>query len=282
MKRVLGRLAAVAYPALTREVRAGNIGGPKHRMKRLIARAELNRLEAQKQRAAVEHALTRRWTSENLPVGYYDAYAERFERMFHGPHARIIDWLQDFAPRAGLTHVIEVGCGEGRVLAEMSRQIPGIARWTGVDINAAIIARNRDTYAGMPALDFAAADADQWLQDHLGPGALLMTYGGVMEYIAPETLTRWFELVAEKGGAGVLLTEPVDPDHDLIGDPASHLWGFEETYSHNHRALLEALGYRVLRRSRVTSEGYRWIMILAAPETTGQTEPRVPADLKEY
>lgn len=265
---LLGRLAALAFPSLTREVRAGDVGGPKERLKHLIARSELKRLHAKGNGTTVQQALTQRWAAENLQSDYYDHYADRFDDMFNGPHARIVDWLKDFADKAGVTHVIEVGCGDGRALAAMSERIPGIARWTGVDINSDIISRNVETYAGSEKLTFVSADADEWLAENLEAGTLLMTYGGVMEYIAPDTLNRWFDLVIAKGGAGVLLTEPADRAHDMATTPESYIWGRESSYSHNHRALLEAAGFEVLESDETVTwdSNFRWIMMLAAPK----------------
>lgn len=265
-KRLIGRVGAVAYPSLTKEIHDGNIGGPKHELKKLIAQAEFARLQAKGANEKIQEALTRRWTPENLNADYYDEYADRFETMFFGPHARIIDWLQSLSQEVGITHVIEVGCGDGRALSAMSKRIPEIARWTGVDINAAIIARNHETYAEQSSLEFVVADAAEWLQSHIGPGTLLMTYGGVMEYIAPETLSNWFTVVAKNNGAGVLLTEPVDHSHDLSDNPNSYLWGYESSYSHNHRALLEDAGFSILQMAEETLERYRTVMMLAAPK----------------
>ena len=277
-KRTLGHISVFSFPTLTRKIRAGNIGGSQRRLKRLIAETELSRLNAKGESARVEHALTRRWTAENLPPNYYDTHADRFERMFNGPHARIIPWLRSFALKTGVDHVIEVGCGDGRALAAMSRNIPQIARWSGLDINAAVTAQNQKTYADQTALNFVSADAAEELDAHLGEGALLMTYGGVMEYFAPETLSKWFDLVARKGGMGVLLTEPVNPAHDLRSDPASHIWGFESSYSHNHRFLLEKAGYRIVESAEETTEGHRYVMILAASPKAQQSSKTARLD----
>jgi predicted TPR repeat methyltransferase len=265
LKLLLGQIASRTCPALTRDVRSGDMGGKSKRIKRLIARAELKRLSRKGENASVEQALTGRWTTGNLMPDYYDVHADRFEKMFTGPHARIVDWLAAFAPVAGVSHVIEVGCGDGRALAAMSQRIDTISRWTGVDINTAIIDQNQKTYATQPKLNFIATDAVKWLDDNLEQGVLLMTYGGVMEYIAPETLRRWIDLVAQKNGAGILLTEPVDPDHNLVTDPNSHLWGTENSYSHNHRAILEAAGFRIVEHADLVWQSHRWVMILATP-----------------
>lgn len=268
-KFMLGLLAAAVYPKLTREVRAGDMGGPKEDLKRLIAHAELGKLHAAGKKTTVQQALTQRWSAENLQSDYYDHYADRFDEMFNGAHARIVDWLKDFAAETQVQKVIEVGCGDGRALEAMSQRVPGIPSWIGVDINADIIARNLENFAGSDKLAFVHADADTWLAQNIEPGTLLMTYGGVMEYISPDALKGWLNLVIEKGGAGILLTEPADPAHDLATDPGSHLWGRESSYSHNHRAMLEAAGFRILESAEAVTwkSNFRWVMMLAEPSS---------------
>lgn len=263
MRAAAGRFAALVFPGLTRQVRRGEIGGRRQWLKRIIASSELARLDDRGDAVLVQRALTGRWTSENMPTHYYDKFAARFEKMFQGPHARIVDWLTAHASGTTMSQVIEIGCGDGRALAALADSVPGVPHWVGVDINSEIIARNRITYADHEALEFVASDAVEWLSDHTLPGTLLMTYGGVMEYIAPGTLSEWFMLLKAKGGNGVLLVEPVDPRHDLARDPTSHVWGQEQSYSHNHRILLENAGFRIVEAAETTAGGYRWCMILA-------------------
>ncbi|MCY4179750.1 MAG: class I SAM-dependent methyltransferase [Litoreibacter sp.] len=197
---------------------------------------------------------------------------------YGGSHIQIVDWLKEHAKSNELVQVIEVGCGDGRALATMAERIPNVQSWTGVDINAEIIARNQETFAGRRELEFVTADATDWLTEHVGAGTLLMTYGGVMEYIAPETLKLWFTLIAQNRGAGVLLVEPVDPNHDLAADPESHFFGWEQSYSHNHRSLLERSGLRILRSEEEYFTDYRFVLMLAAPagQNTAAANPKIP------
>lgn len=261
---VVGRVAAIAFPTLAEEVRRGNNYGKHKWLKKFISRSEIARLQSIGNQAAVQQALVGRWKSENLSLHYYDKFSDRFEILYNGPHSRIVDWLGKFSSDSDISQVIEVGCGDGRALANMAKAVPNISTWVGVDINSDVIERNKLAYADFPSLTFVAADAIDWLEDHAGPGSLLMTYGGVMEYIAPETLVRWFDVLSRRRGAGILLVEPVDPKHDLDVERDSHVWGNEQSYSHNHRALLEGSGFSIVQSAEVEASGYRWIMVLAA------------------
>lgn len=62
-----------------------------------------------------------------------------------------------------------------------------------------------------------------------------------MEYFSFETLTKVFCQLAKPHPAAVALVEPVDPDHDLLNDPASYAFGQENSFSHNHESLSEII-----------------------------------------
>jgi len=60
-------------------------------------------------------------------------------------------------PLRGDEHVLDVGCGDGKITAEIARAVPrGSA--TGIDASAAMIAYARETF---PGLDFQVMDARQ-------------------------------------------------------------------------------------------------------------------------
>lgn len=263
LKRLLGGVAARVSPALAAEVRAGDMSGPNARLKRWIAYADFRRLSQSGDGLEVQKALTSRWQDDNLPVAYYDKYKDRFDAMFEGGHNQIVAWLADLARNQEIAHVIEVGCGDGRALAAMADGVPDVPRWTGVDIHAGIIARNRETFAQDARLTFVAADATDWLASHVAPGTVLVTVGGVMEYIAPETLKRWFSTLASHDRNAVLLAEPVDADHDMARESGSRIHGAEDSFSHNHRALLESCGFAVTQQAETMMLGFRWMMMEA-------------------
>lgn len=262
-KAAAGRVAGLCFPHLVDEVRRGSVAGDRRRLKGLIARSEVHRLHRIGDEAAVQKALTQRWTSENMPSSWYDSFSERGWAWFSGPHAQALAWLKDYADEHEVTQVIEIGCGNGRVLSALSEAVPTVPRWIGVDINAEIIARCQSDYRDRETLDFVRSDAADWLRENTRPGTLLITNGGVMEYFAPGTLSDWFRLLKVNKGRGVLLIEPVDPSHNLDRKTASYVWGSEQSYSHNHRHLLETAGFQVIHAEEARTDEVRWMLMLA-------------------
>ncbi|MCY4333145.1 MAG: hypothetical protein OXC60_00525, partial [Litoreibacter sp.] len=84
VKFLIGRAVALTHPKLAKEVLAGDMLGPQAKLKRLISGAEFIRLNKRGEGVKVQQALSRRWTSENLSVGYYDKFSDRFDQMFSG------------------------------------------------------------------------------------------------------------------------------------------------------------------------------------------------------
>ncbi len=264
-KRLVGRAAGLAMPGLRAEVRAGDLlsgSGNRRRLKRWLSKDDILRLRASAKDTAVEEMLTSRWTDAHIWPDYYDLHAERFERLFQGPHGVALDWLEQFAQRCTVTDLIEVGCGDGRALAKIAeRQMP-IDRLLGIDINHTIIERNKSRYADLD-IAFIEADATRWLEDNCRANTVLMTVGGVMEYIAPATLDRWFRTLVSAGGAGVLLIEPIDESHDLERGTESFVHGMEDSFSHNYPHLLTQAGLKIVEQKEARGAGARWIMVLA-------------------
>lgn len=232
------------------------------RAKTWILHARLHRARLRGDRAAVQAALARYWQAETGDF-FYDRYRNRFEAWFHGPHQVLIDQLAEAAERLALRDLVEIGCGDGRALAHCAERLPGLGSLTGIDINPTIIARNRTDHAADPRLRFVEGDAAAWLAAHPAPRRALLSYGGVMEYFAPEALVTLFSGLAAAGPAAVALCEPIAPEHDLAAQPDSILFGQESSFSHNHAHLLRQAGLAVTWQQELHRDGVRWMMILA-------------------
>jgi SAM-dependent methyltransferase len=230
--------------------------------KAAILYARLRRARLFGNRAAAESALRAWWQAETADY-FYDGYRARFDKWFFGPHQMLIEKLCDHVASAGLTELIEIGCGDGRALAHCAKRMPGLKRLVGLDVNADIIARNRATPFGDPRIGFEAGEAGAWIAARPAPGRVLLSYGGVMEYLAPETLAALLSGVATHRPAAVALCEPVAPEHDLDRETGAIMFGYESSFSHNHAYQLQAAGFSILWQQELLLDGIRWMMIVA-------------------
>ena len=194
---------------------------------------------------------------------FYDKFTDRFDRWFLGLHHEIVDELQALSRKTRFDSLIEIGCGDGRVLEHCVAALPDIRHAVGIDINPAIIERNRETYRDNPRLSFNAADASTWLAENMQDGTIVLTYGGVMEYFSAAALSSMFRTAATHDRVTVALVEPVDPAHDLVNDPESRPFGQESSFSHNHGALLGGAGFRIVFSKTLHLGGVSWMMMLA-------------------
>lgn len=264
-RTVHGTVLERLRPDLVRELDTDIAGGEAHgnlRAKSAILYARLLRARLIGDRTAAETALRGWWQAETGDY-FYDTYRGRFINWFFGSHQVLIDRLSDHVAQKGLTELVEIGCGDGRALAHCATRMPGLERLVGLDVNTGIIARNRAAPPSDPRIVFDVAEASAWLAADPACGRALLSYGGVMEYLAPETLTVLLRGLAAHPSAAVALCEPVAPGHDLERETGSLMFGYESSFSHNHAYQLGVAGFRVLWQQEMLLDGIRWMLILA-------------------
>lgn len=257
-----GGLLELSAPWITRDLDQDLHSGRYLRAKRWILYARGVRARQKGDSGALQKTLFDFWHTDAADA-YFDQYGDRFAKWFLGPHHVIVDQLTALSETGDYTRLIEVGCGAGKVLEHCAGAMPELHDFIGVDINPTVIARDRAAFASNPRLQFVCADASVWLKETARPGTVLLTYGGVMEYFSPATLAAMFESLAQHGPAAVALVEPVDPAHDLATDTASHAFGQENSFSHNHASLLQAAGFRIVFCETLTLGGQFWVMVVA-------------------
>lgn len=273
MKQALRNFARAVYgtalerlrPDLVRELEHDIAGGSSKgevRAKAAILYARVRRARLIGDRAAAETAL-RGWWQAETGDDFYDSYRDRFDKWFFGPHQELIDRLCEHVVDAGLTELVEIGCGDGRALAHCATRMPSLQTLVGLDVNAGIIARNLSASHGDTRITFEVGDAGTWLAARPTPGRVVLSYGGVMEYLAPETLSELLRAIAAHPPAAVALCEPVAPEHDLDRETGALMFGYESSFSHNHAHQLRTAGFRVVWQRELQLDGIRWIMIVA-------------------
>ncbi len=262
LKVWLGSALELALPGLARDIGSGANPERFVRLKRCIIHSRTVRARQKGDAGTLQGVLFDSWRIDRAG-NFYDKFTDRFDRWFLGPHHEIVDQLQELSRKTQFDTLIEIGCGDGRVLEHCVAALPDIRHAVGIDINPAIIERNRENFRDNPRLSFTAADASTWLAENMGDGTIVLTYGGVMEYFSAPALSSMFRTIAKHDRVAVALVEPVDPAHDLVGDPASRPFGQESSFSHNHAALLGGAGFRIVFSKTLHLGGAFWMMMLA-------------------
>lgn len=247
LKLIVGRAAQVVMPELGREIDAGRNAGRAPRLKRAILYARLRDAHARGDAIGMGEALSAFWKG---PPGdsFHDSFAEERFRVFREQHAAAIDALAGALEASGhrFSRLVEIGCGDGKVLADSAGRLPSIPEAIGLDLNAAVIARAASRYAAERRLSFVNVDARAWLMANPRPGTVMLSNGGVLEYFPPEDVDALFRAVALAPPAAIVLIEPAAPHHDLERQTESFVFGREYSFSHNHRSRLRQAGFNVV------------------------------------
>jgi SAM-dependent methyltransferase len=269
VKTIAGSVIELVRPDLGRAIDTATGSGPQARgsvrARQWILHARLERARWRGDHMGVRRALAGFWRGDTADF-FYARFRDRFQTSFLGAHQIIVDQLVALDQMRPFASLVEVGCGDGQVLAHCAKRLPGLAKLTGIDINPRIIAANRETWAASPRLSFVCDDAVDWLSRNATDDMVLFSYGGVMEYLDETDLTATFAALGRRHHVAVALVEPLSPAHDLDADLASFVFGQENSFSHNYPHLLRKAGFTLHFEQQMELDGVRWIMVLASVE----------------
>lgn len=265
LKTAVGSAAEILLPHLGREIDDGQNTEDAGWLKRTILHSRLRRAQAAGDEASIELAFRAFWSGASGDK-FHSTYAtERFTH-FRERHAKVIDALDDFVGRSGasFSHLVEMGCGDGAVLVYCLEKLSWAVDAVGLDINEAVIAKASAIQRPDPRLSFACADVGDWLRAHPRPGTVVISNGGVLEYLAPAKFDDLLQALALAAPAALVLVEPLAPDHDLDRQPESYMFGSERSFSHNHRHRLEKAGFEVIFEEITDLFGTRGMLMVGA------------------
>lgn len=265
LKLLAGSVLHHLAPPLSRGVASGDLDGKNARLKRIVSDYQTHRDAQKGDVESLRGRLADYWQS-GRGDDFYDAYPERFENWFLGEHYPVVEALgRELEKRPEIQRLIEVGCGDGKVLQHLSEKFPQFTSATGIDLNQSIIEQNRAIYRETK-LQFEAADLHSWLQSYRGSGILLTSYGGVLEYLTQAELEEIFTVFRNMAAPVMLvLVEPIAKDFDLEEETVSRPYGAENSFSHPHRYLLEKAGWTI-DFEEVKMMQHRWMLMIASAQ----------------
>lgn len=272
IKALVGNIIKTVNPRLAEAVDAAPFDPSWGAAGKLIRNAHLAEAVGNGDHEKLRRYFTHYWSSATS-VEFYDGFAHRFEDLFLRHHSVIARHLAECLPRLGPgpVRLVEVGSGDGRVLEWFSRELPEIDTFHGVDLNENEIGKCRDRHRTSARLQFHAGDLLGWLRANPAPATVLVTNGGVFEYLLESEMRQLFtELRESCSPCLVAVTESIADDHDLADEPSSLSYGREFAFSHNYPAILRETGYEIeWERDRLTQPGeenhpVRWYQIVAS------------------
>jgi SAM-dependent methyltransferase len=204
------------------------------------------------------------WAGDEA-VKFHQQAQGRFVTWWLASHCAIVEPLrQAIAARAGqITTLCEIGCGSGLVLEDLSRRLPEIDRFIGLDLSPTQTQRNRARFSDA-RLQFEAGDATSWIPGQAKTGWAFLTNAGVLEYLSETQLASLLAGIAERLRPAVFaLLEPIPKDYDLCREIQSRPHSFEKSLGHNYPHWLKANGWTISHQSELQSTGDRFLMVVA-------------------
>lgn len=274
IKAFVGRLLRLLSPGLAKGVREKPFSGEWGFAGRLIRNADIADAVESGDHRALQRFHQDFWTSTAAEAEFFDRFANRFEDLFLRHHVGIVDRIEEIVAAWGDgARVVEVGAGDGLVLAHLASRLSGFDSFHGIDLNAGQIAASSEVHSADSRLRFEAANIMDWLGRNPAPKSLLFTNGGVLEYLRRDELLSLFQELKSSGlPCAVALTESVGLDHRFDTETASYPYALECALSHNYAAILREAGFAIRwERDRFTEPGEenhptRWFQIVAALE----------------
>jgi cyclopropane fatty-acyl-phospholipid synthase-like methyltransferase len=271
-KAALGRALAAINPTLAARVREKPFTQELKPLERLIRNARQHQAIAEKDHETLHRFLIDYWASP-FSQHFFEMFAARYEELFLRYHADIVPALAQRLKSNEMDqpiHLLELGCGDGKVLHYLHQKLPQVTHFTGLDLSAEEIAQCQTRYPETPALQFATTEVTAWLDQHPREPLVFYTNGGVLEYFTREQLVTLFQkLAAHTPHAWVVLTETLATDHLLDSEKETFPYGHELAFSHNYPAILRECGFiPEWTNDRFTEEGEenhptRWLQLIA-------------------
>ncbi|MCF8467031.1 MAG: class I SAM-dependent methyltransferase [Sneathiella sp.] len=263
VKNQISRFISILCPSLVREIETATNPSRHAWLKKQIIDGDIARATKSNDFDELQKAHFQYWQG-NEGAKFYDAYPERFDEWFLGEHFVLVQELQKLIQsNKELKTLVEIGCGNGKVLNYLSSNLSGIERSIGIDINDEVIQADRGNYSDKPKLEFASGDAREWIIQNLESGSVLLSYGGVLEYFSEQLLREVFQILKQgPKPVAIALVEPISPEHDLHETKHSLPFGVENSFSHNHEYLLKSAGFEIMFECERQNH-IRWKIIIA-------------------
>ncbi|MDN5870699.1 MAG: amino acid adenylation domain-containing protein [Nitrococcus sp.] len=209
------------------------------------------------------------WRSDQAMIVHAYSNSVRYQAEWTEKRSAIVaplgEAIEEFAQRdEPIETLCEIGCGTGRVLADVAVRLPMLRTLIGLDLSPGQVEINRRQHGYNARLRFECADAMQWLPEHAGPRWAYFSCGGVLEYFSEEMLETLFtDIARRKAPALFAIVEPLPKDYDLARETKSRPYDRELSLGHNYPHWLERGGWRVRFQAEQLSNDVRWLLLVA-------------------
>ncbi len=172
---------------------------------------------------------------------YFTQHLDEFEHFM----APLLNRVAEFLSQKEFNTVVEVGCGNGLLLERVAaRADHSRAEFVGLDLDAGIIALNRQRYA-QSRVRYHQADTLQEFLGGLGAHSVLVFANATFTYFTEKELLScfgWLATHVPRGAVVIADATVLDPQSEKHSRPYGAL-----TFSHNYEFLLAQAGLKEVR-----------------------------------
>ena len=159
-------------------------------------------------------------------------------------------------------HVVDLGCGSGKMTEYVKNNFGPFQSVSGVDINMRRILEQAPPVD--PEIRFFQADGLNWLEKSAQPHSLFLTNGGVLEGQSRASVNALLQLIqADSKPAVFFANEPIASDHNFTTCKDSVPFGDELTFSHNYTDVFESNGFKIAHQRSVVFNSWKILSTIA-------------------
>jgi len=169
---------------------------------------------------------------------HYDRFKE--EEQLYGVYKHFIDKIKDLVEKKEIKTVMEIGCGNGLLIAFLTKRYPEV-KFTALDINGMVIEKNKERFGDLENLTFIHETTESYFS-HFSPSDLTYLVGTGECFYENELLSMLQDL-KNKAPKMVFIAfyEPItdfDFNKDFVSKPRGNT-----VFSHNYPYLLQKVGF---------------------------------------
>ncbi|MDF4201852.1 class I SAM-dependent methyltransferase [Maribacter sp. SA7] len=203
-------------------------------------------------------------------VKYFSETDDSFETSFLPECTFLFDLLELklSMEKHNFHTIVEIGCGNGKVLNYLSSKFPDIKRFVGIDLSQQQVMKNKNTFASNKKLEFIASDGFEWTKTYATENMIFVTSRGVLEYFTQPKLQEFLHHINVLGKTTFVAIEPNGIHHNLKTNKASQPYGYERSFSHNYEILFKTAGFHLWHNTTKDSGLDYYLRYMAADNYT--------------
>lgn len=221
---------------------------------KLMRRALLKKAEQKNDFEAIEEYHQNYW--KNNGPEFFDSTISRLKNDLVTSHFIFKNLKEQLLKeKSEFDTLVEIGTGNGTVLAYLNEELPHLQQFIGIDLSEEQTIINNEKYKQNSKLSFVNSDGFDWVKENGQNNTIFLTFMGVLEYFTESRLQDFLSTIACLDKIIFIAIEPNGLKHDFTKNPNSIPYGTERSFSHNYLKLFQNSKFRIWHYSQKKIDG---------------------------